>query len=628
MAQETDNQNPIPEGLTGSEFADPQNGFLEAQWFGLPAEERGSIYLEYAFLAYIAPDSLYPNQWAILGASLRDEAGVAWAVDDALNSNLGIDAAQLLDPDRLAEVVEYASQGTDYWSSARASFNVGQQPPARFHDNKIAQGLFSVATLAAGIGIGVQAAKLTAAGVGFLAKTATGRAIASAIGKGAPYLDDVPAALERYGKVGFAITGTHVINYSVRDWLYATSDPQGLIDRGEKNAMQAAAERAGYTYESSGQAAGEDGLILAEGVIIRDPDGNIVSEEEVATFINDSMIDFDEAPEPLSAPSEIPGTRDTPQYQTTQQAPTGIVALDSGAPIGGAPGGMTQADFLLEQFEEQRVKEFNADPSLGVPHDFYRGPRDRSQLANDADLLRSRGVRNFMTEEMLKVRVPTSAIYQVSSVLDQVAIWSVFDLIAFQGKAIEAGLLNPDTLFSGAADPQTISALTTAMTQANINGNGMTFDEAMDMMVQARADAKELYGDEDQPPTWTPSRAYFAPDYATISQNVKGLFAQRLGRDPNEWEMDLLADEFRADHRSQYDEVQAGNRGVFDAKGRAEETGEIQIPDVQQDVDPFARMAENFDEDFSDELDAKSRWNDVQSKSRNLFGSFDKLSRA
>ena len=51
-------------------------------------------------------------------------------------------------------------------------------------------------------------------------------------------------------------------------------------------------------------------------------------------------------------------------------------------------------------------------------------------------------------------------------------------------------------------------------------------------------------------------------------------------------------------------------------------------PDAVQEIDPYARLAENFDQQFESELNAKDRWADVQSKSRNLFGSFDKLSRA
>jgi hypothetical protein len=191
----------------------------------------------------------------------------------------------------------------------------------------------------------------------------------------------------------------------------------------------------------------------------------------------------------------------------------------------------------------------------------------------------------------------------------------------------------------GSIDAFTERALTGAMNQANVNGDNQTYWNAMDGMIESREKAKEIYGDKEQPPTWVPP-TYFAPDYASISQDVKSLFSNRLGREPNQWEMDLLSGQFKSDHRAEFEAEQLGpsqrafgrEMDAFEARGREEEEGEVVLPQAQsetvQGIDPMARMFENFDSEFSNEIDARGRWDDVQSKTSNLFGSLSRLGNA
>jgi len=612
------------------------------QWFAMSLEHRGMTYLELGLVAYDRPEALTESDWAILGVATRDEEAVAFIADNAARGNLGIDVNEVLEPTGLMNQLQRNAVDPSHMFA----YSAGSMPRPPFEDNQFARLVFDIGTLFVGGGLAFKAGKYTLGGARFLARTAAGRAVANAIVKAAPVLDKIPAAFRNFSRRGFLTSSTITGGYFLYDEDRIDSDPDRTWAEIQALTLKSAAERMGFTYQASGTAAGGDGLYAAESEIILDPDGNPVTEEEMFAIVNGTLDGVD--PEVvLEEPSPAPGTGG-PQhistaggdgFQDVGSASSSVQNIPGiGSAINDPERWATQTGFRpdidakilgAEQVEAIADKRA-ANPALGVPDGYYRGPQDRNRLNQESDLLWERNTNRHMPDEMLDVRVPTSAVYQSSSIMDTIADWDVMKILEFQARAIEAGLINPEAggvnpFFAGVIDPHTIQALTTAMTSANLNGYGQTYDEAMDNMIEARELAKELYGDEDQPPTWSPSRAYFKPDYASISQDAKGLFSRNLGRDPNGWEMDLLADQFRSDHRAEYDQDMAGDRGAFEARGRAQETGEVEIPGAQQDIDPQARMAETFDNTFSDELDAKSRWADVQSKSRNLFGSFDKL---
>jgi hypothetical protein len=434
--------------------------------------------------------------------------------------------------------------------------------------------------------------------------------------------------------------GVAAVSYESVDAMLATfDDPQTILDRNARNIRIAELQEQGYTFEVPGQAAGEDFIMAADdptNIIIRDPEGNVISSDE-----KDALLDGD------TLPDEFGGDGDLPIAPTTASELTTPESLGTSAVFGTADqyqpldqSGLDLAELFAqsdlktdEQLQAEEDAEYAKNPFIGVDRDYFRGG-DAEAREKGGDLYYG-STRPLSQDEKDRIdRAYYGPIYRQSDVGDEIARWTAIDVLDFQERAFEAGLINTESAIdgvyfqAGTLDQHTIRALNAAMSQANINGDRQTYDDALDGMIEAREKFKEMFGDKDIPPTWTPSRGYEAPDYATISQGVKGLFARSLGRDPNGWEMDLLADQFRGDSRAGYDQDMSMEKAAFEARGRAQETGEVEIPPASTDIDPIARMAENFDDQFSDELDAKDRWADVQSKSANLFGSFDKLSRA
>ena len=425
------------------------------------------------------------------------------------------------------------------------------------------------------------------------------------------------------------------------------SSPAEIAERQEQQDRRikvADLERRGYTVERSGQilAAGEDigASEVGEAVVIKDNEGNIISTEHAdAIFADESIPDpfatptgeGGELPAPnlVSDPGELAGAAD--QYRTTGGggSSTDILA--------GLQAAIANASDQLSAEEEAKKRaarlqaigseidqRYADNPYLGVDRDYWRVTARNTVQQPQYGSIRSADDVNQLG------RMLGGATYRQNDIAREIADLSNLDLIRFQERAIEAGLIDPKNTSKGyfqfgTIDGQTAGAMSAAMMQANINGDKQTYEDALDGMIDQRKAYMERYGDPNAPPTWTPTRAYFAPDYATISQNTKALFRRQLGRDPNGWEMDLLADQFRSDHRAAYDAEMAGSRAQFEAEGRAQESGIPETPVVGEAIDPVARMAENFETTFSDEMDAKSRWADVKSKGRNLFGSLNKL---
>lgn len=443
----------------------------------------------------------------------------------------------------------------------------------------------------------------------------------------------------RYGSYSTAgIAGTTTALDNLR--AVFASESQLLRDEElrEEQVSVATLEKQGYEVSRDGVilAAGEEIYLADEGVTIKDSEGNIVSAEEVAEATGDAPVpdpfagETDEAPEfgadvPNTGENEVFGAAD--QYRNAPS--TGDASMDAylaglTALMGGAaePEEEEPTDWLAVQNQQ--------DPFLGpVGPDYRRSSYGADpEMNNQADEWARMGVPYSVTEAQRKHGTPT---YRTSDPNKEMMNMTGNDLIQFQQDAIDAGLIDPENSTSGyfrfgQLDGQTFGAMETAMAQANVNGENQTWQDALDGMIVNREAYMEKFGDgSEAPATWTPPRAYFAPDYASISQTVKATFGQQLGREPNGWEMELLADQFRSDHRAQYDAEMAGSRAAFEANGRAQESGIIETPADQQAIDPVARMQESFDTTFSDELDAKSRWADVKSKSRNLFGSLNKL---
>jgi hypothetical protein len=655
----------------GSEAEETTEQVSYDQWMSYPVPYRATVLSAAIIKSFMFPTSMTEADFFTLGLAKDDEEAIALAQDDAIAIGMDIDMEE-------ASSAEAAYNTLLVWSNPssgkRFNGNMGKalmhghathNNPTQWYD--WALGASIVALTAPGL-VGAtalvgRAALLGAAGsAGWLASTTVGQGMVLAASSATMAANNTKAgqallylvrehgasktaqmfrrggtALARWvAKSGLPISlsfqGTEAL-------LAVTADDEAIAEFKRVRTVQvsrADAEKAGFVIEVAGQALGEGSFdLFNQAVTIKDVDGHVISSDEAAAILEGEA---EELPDPFAEPVtpdatediEIPGTqnaipsneipgaadqyRDTGTFTSSEFVPEDARKAADAAALG------ERRDEITKEIADRKA----ANPLLGVPEGYSRVTEDNTQTVQYGS------IRSPSDVEALKQRLG-GATYRANDSVSEIAKMSPDQLIAFQERAVEAGLIDPEsraqglTFRLGTIDSRTFGALANAMASANQNGDKQTWQEALDVMVSAREEYKKKFGDKDQPPTWTPSRAYFAPDYATISQGVKQTFSRSLGRDPNGWEMDLLADQFKSDHRADYDAEQRGDRALFDAEGRAQETGEVQVPGVQQDIDPVARMAETFEDTFSDELDAKSRWADVQSKSRNLFGSFDKL---
>ena len=92
---------------------------------------------------------------------------------------------------------------------------------------------------------------------------------------------------------------------------------------------------------------------------------------------------------------------------------------------------------------------------------------------------------------------------------------------------------------------------------------------------------------------------YLAPDYATMAQQVKGVFRSELGRDPDEYEMRKLTAEISGFDALAYEREEELRRMQFDSAT----TPGTQEAGTVTGVDPMSRFRERFESLYSSELD-------------------------
>jgi hypothetical protein len=426
--------------------------------------------------------------------------------------------------------------------------------------------------------------------------------------------------------------------------------------------LMAKLESAGYTFEVPGQALG-DGETLAlyeptdEDIVIYDPDGNLLSTEE-----KDALLDGGELPTEFVGEEGL-----VPPVSETIGPPQIFGVADQYSSVGsnvagpdGYQGALDEADardrgpyqeyFIntkgeqvryglggLFDEEKRRQAELARNPYVGgLPEDYRRLADPKDEFRQQTSRTQYGSIDRYYTPEQVaefndKKGTPT---YRQDDILGEVAKWDTWDIIEFQEKALEAGLINPEALIdgmkfmAGTLDSHTVRALESAMARANVNGSQQTYNEAIDWIIEQQAKYKELFGDKDGPPPWTPPRAYFDLDYATISNDFKVTMEQKLGRKANQWEIDLAADAMRSNHRAAYDEAMSADKAVYEAQGRATEYDTPQqVEGSYTEVDEDARFAEDFRERYGTELDQRDRQIRMEEDSVNLFSGLSQLSR-
>lgn len=218
--------------------------------------------------------------------------------------------------------------------------------------------------------------------------------------------------------------------------------------------------------------------------------------------------------------------------------------------------------------------------------------------------------------------------YRTSDYERKIAQMSPGMLVWFQNMAQSALLINlgesdfGTRAVPGIMDDATKKALAQVMVQANTDGT--TWHEAARRMAEAGQEWKKAYEEANAPAPRIYTKPAFLPkDWAEIAQDAKATVEGRLGRKINDWELELLADQFRVYERQEYDAAAEAHRAAWEAEGRAIDTGENQAEGTYPQVNAEARLAEFFDEKFANELDRVDRVADVYRKTGSLMQGFD-----
>ncbi len=93
-----------------------------------------------------------------------------------------------------------------------------------------------------------------------------------------------------------------------------------------------------------------------------------------------------------------------------------------------------------------------------------------------------------------------------------------------------------------------------------------------------------------------PAQFRTVPDYETLQQRTKEMMRQTMGREPEDWEMNLLADEMQGQHKAYNEKMIQASREAYN---RGQHTVDIEVPD------PKDRTQKFFEETYSGEINRR-----------------------
>lgn len=202
-------------------------------------------------------------------------------------------------------------------------------------------------------------------------------------------------------------------------------------------------------------------------------------------------------------------------------------------------------------------------------------------------------------------------------------------IIEIQEQMAWAGLFgqNIGDLHVGRWDPLTANAMADLMGYAN-NAGFRDWREALNHLGSTTTpNTANLMGGDGAgggggggaggAPQFTPE-PYLAPDYDTLVQSVKSTMRDQLRRDPRDFEIQMLADAMREDHRAAYQAEMAAARAQFEAGIGARSPDNY--PELTQ-VDLESSFQERFEDLFGGEIDRLEREGDVREAQRGLIQS-------
>lgn len=149
--------------------------------------------------------------------------------------------------------------------------------------------------------------------------------------------------------------------------------------------------------------------------------------------------------------------------------------------------------------------------------------------------------------------------------------------------------------------PEMTTSLEAALTFANINGITDPF-EAVGVFGGVITDAERR-----ATPKFKPA-PYLAPDYDTLAQDVKSYVRQRLGREPDGYEVEQLTAAWSGFDRMAYERDQELEQLQFEQASDPTSSGGGTVTGVA----PGARFAELFEKKYRNELDFVDDKQDAQ----------------
>lgn len=179
------------------------------------------------------------------------------------------------------------------------------------------------------------------------------------------------------------------------------------------------------------------------------------------------------------------------------------------------------------------------------------------------------------------------------------------DVVAMQRRLVKAGLLKVGEYRPGFWDEASSNAMAEAMAYANRGGS--TIEDTLNQLGTSPVGGEAGGFRREE---------FIAPDYATVAQDVKSFFRQRLGRDPREGEMAELTAAMQAMYRQQHEAEQ----DILARRAEAELDATPTVPGGTQ-VDPAARFAEEFERRYKPEMDRLNYLEESDSITGNILQS-------
>ena len=203
------------------------------------------------------------------------------------------------------------------------------------------------------------------------------------------------------------------------------------------------------------------------------------------------------------------------------------------------------------------------------------------------------------------------------------------DVIAdVQADLVNIGLLSPGQFVPGVWQERDAIAFTKVLALQNSLGvpagkKATSWEEAIDVLLNTTL------------PSYQQERVYLAPDYNKVAKSINSLFASELGREPEQYELQLLANQYNSDTKakfSQEEELKAvgampevvtgeqlmegsyGNHAITEVEAKIEEEGLTAI-------DPSARLYDTFRSITEKERERLGRSADIQKSNQLILNS-------